>query len=376
MKNKIAYIVSAGNGLESFVYREIDYIVDSGIDIHIFATKLKKGDSYSPKSNWPTNSLPLIKLLFLVLPILVYSMFFHWKLFTHSLKNKSTIDLIFAIYFSSKMKKSGIKQIHCHFGDHKLFIGYYCKRILSIPLSVTIHSHELHVNPNEKMFKISLHDCNKIYAISDLAIRIMRERYSIPSEKIVLSHLCVDVNSWNNEKPIRVLTVGRFQPQKGFDDLFKAAKILENENIEFIVIGFGPLDVKKLAKDIGVDNKVIFFDKMDCKQLQFLYQNVDIYCLPSITHQEQGMEGIPVVLMEAMACSLPIVATSSGAVSEIVETKLVNERAPEELATAIKLYADSPKLRSLDGRNNRNKIEEQFSLGNIESFRCNLMELS
>lgn len=376
MKNRIAYIVSAGNGLESFVYREIDYLVENKLDIHIYATKLKANDLYSPKSIWPTVGFPYSLLFFLTIPILLYTVFFHNKLLIHALKNNSLIDLIFAVYFSADMKKSEVDKIHCHFGDHKLFIGYYCKRILKIPLSVTIHSHELHVNPNEKMFKTSLEFCDEIYAISKLAVKIMVERYEIPEKKITLSHLCVDTNSWLNEKPIRVLTVGRFQPQKGFDDLFKAAKILENKNIEFIVVGFGPLNVKGLAKEIGVEDKVTFFEKMDCKQLQFLYQNVDIYCLPSITHKEQGMEGIPVVLMEAMASSLPVVATNSGAVSEIVSTKLVNERSPEDLAGAINEYALNQELRIEDGKLNRQIIEDEFSLKNLETFRKKLIEFS
>ena len=370
--DNIGYIVSAGNGLESFVYREIEYLIKQNVKVKIFTTKYKKGDVYSPKQSWPTFHLSKVKLI-LLLPALVIALIARHKLFLEALKSNSVVDLVFAIFFSFHMKRQGVEKIHCHFGDHKLFVGYYCKKILGLPLSVTIHSHELHVNPNEVMFKKAILACDKVFAISNLAVTILVDRYGVIPERVMLSRLCVDASDWKPEKPFRVLTVARFQPQKGFDDLFEAAKILSDYEIEFIVVGFGPMDVRSLAIEKGVQDKVIFFDKMNCQQLQFLYQCVDLYCLPSITHPEQGKEGIPVVLMEAMASGLPVVATNCGAVNEIVTTAIVEESSPEQLARAILGYANSESLRLSDGEANRLKVTDEYSLNNIEIFSSNLL---
>ncbi|PHS73122.1 MAG: hypothetical protein COB22_02315 [Cycloclasticus sp.] len=368
---KIAYIVSAGNGLESFVFREIDYLVEQGIDLSIYATKYKAGDVYTPKEFWVTYYISASKIT--VLPIILSGLITQFRLIPKALKTKSFVDLVLAIYFSFYMKKNKIEQIHCHFGDHKLFVGYYCQKILGLPLSVTIHSHELHVNPNERMFQIALQSCNRVFVISQLAKDIITNRYGVSKKKVLLSKLWVDDSEWRPEKPCRVLTVARFQPQKGFSDLLEAAKILRDIDIEFVIVGYGPLDVKKIATEKGVGSKVVFFDKLDCKQLQFLYQNVDIYCLPSITHSEQGREGIPVVLMEAMASGLPVVATNCGAVHEIVTTKIVEESSPSQLASAILEYANSKELRIKDGEKNRDKVKHDFSTINIERFLSNLL---
>jgi glycosyltransferase involved in cell wall biosynthesis len=191
----------------------------------------------------------------------------------------------------------------------------------------------------------------------------------------MLSRLSVDAEVWRNQRPVRVVTVGRFQPQKGFDDLFAAAKLLKDENIEFVVVGFGPLDVRALAKAAGVEHKVVFFDKLGQAQLQLMYQCCDMYCLPSITHPEQGKEGVPVVLMEAMACGLPVVATRCGAVDEIVENILVDEHSPEQLAQAIKKLALDPELRREHGQRNRRIVEEKYSSANVERFAQSLLSL-
>jgi colanic acid/amylovoran biosynthesis glycosyltransferase len=167
---------------------------------------------------------------------------------------------------------------------------------------------------------------------------------------------------------VRVITVARFEPQKGFDYLFKAAALLEDCNLEFVVVGFGPVDVKLLAKESGVGNRVVFFDKLGASQLRLLYQSCHIYCLPSITHPEQGMEGIPVVLMEAMACGLPVVATRAGAVPELVREVLVEEKSSEALAGAIRYLASHPEERRRQGLRNRATVQRDHSMANMDDL--------
>ncbi|HEY9202196.1 MAG TPA: glycosyltransferase family 4 protein [Gammaproteobacteria bacterium] len=373
-KKPIAYIVAIGAGLESFVYREVDAITNMGQEIILFATKYVKGDVYSPKDKWQCFYLSLFSLIF-QLPWLLLQSLLKPALLVEAIKTNSLIDLIFALKYSPIMKKQGVKQIHCHFGDHKLFIGYYCKKLTGLPLSVTIHSHELHVNPNEEMFKIAIKECDRVFAISQLAVNILLDRYGVDSQRVILSKLPLDLDVWNNRKPVRVVTVGRFQPQKGFNYLFEAAQLV-SDNIEFIVIGFGPLDVVSMAEELGVSHKITFFEKLNQAQLKFIYQSCDIYCLPSISHPEQGKEGIPVVLMEAMSCGMAVVATDAGAVNELVENVLVEEKSAEQLATAIQKLADNEALRRQQAERNMQIIRERHSLKNLKLFSDKLFELS
>jgi glycosyltransferase involved in cell wall biosynthesis len=363
----IGYVVPMGKGLDSFVYREIEQLTGMGLKIVLFSTKYKKHDIFSPKTEWPCFVLSPL-LLLLLSPLIMIKALIRPGLFLHAIRYKSLVELAFALHYAPKMLREKISQIHCHFGDRKLFVGYYCKRITGLPLSVTIHSHELHVNPNEKLFRMALQECDRIFAISQLAVDLLVTRYSAPRERVVLNRLFLDMSIWSDTAPVRVITVGRFEPQKGFDYLFKAAAQLKDLSIEFVVVGFGPLDVKALAKEIGVQDQIIFFDKLDQTQLRLLYQSCDIYCLPSISHPEQGMEGIPVVLMEAMACGLPVVATRAGAVSEIVKEILVDEKSPEALASAIRYLAEHDDVRILQGQSNRELVACDYSIRNIQAL--------
>lgn len=370
-KEIIAYVIPMGKGLDSFVFREVEHLLEKGMRVVLFSTKFMKHDVYSPREDWEYYTLGKLRLA-LYAPVIMLRALLNPSLLRHALVNSALAELAFALYYAPLMQKSGARQIHCHFGDRKLTIGYYCKRLLGLPLSVTIHSHELHVNPNEKMFRVAIGSCDRIFAISQLAVDLLVNKFGAPADRVKLSRLFLDLGIWSNDKPVRVITVGRFEPQKGFDYLFKAAKLLTDLNIEFVVVGFGPLDVRTMAQEQGVSDSMVFFDKLGQEQLRLLYQCCDIYCLPSISHPEQGMEGIPVVLMEAMACGMSIVATDAGAVNEIVEQILVAEKSPEQLAAAIRTLAIDPELRHEHAARNRKIIEQCFSISNVEQFAADL----
>ena len=125
MKKKVraAYIVAMGDGLESFVFREVEESLKRGIDITLYATTYRPGDIYSPKDDWDFEIISYTKALFalvifiLTKPLTTLSMIFE------SIRFQSLIELLIALDYSIRMKKKAIDHIHCVFGDRKFFIG-------------------------------------------------------------------------------------------------------------------------------------------------------------------------------------------------------------------------------------------------------------
>lgn len=371
---QVAYIVSMGSGLEAFIYREVEELTSKGLAIALFATKFKNNDLFAPKSNWPCFYLKKLSLAAHI-PLLVLKALLRPVLLLEALKDRSLIDLFFALYFSPIMQKIKVCQIHCHFGDHKLFIGYYCKRITGLPLSVTIHAHEFYTNPNPVLFRKSIKACNRVFPIAERWRVKLRDEYGVAESALCLNRLFVNTRLYKPHRPVRILAVGRFTERKGFHVMMEAAKQLHDLDVSFMFVGFGPLNLKAMAEEFGIADRVTVFDKMDQKQLRAIYQMVDIFCLPSITTESEGAEGIPVVLMEAMACGLPVVATKCGAVDELVESILVDERSVEQLAAGLRTLVTDPELRQRQGERNRAIVEEKYSLANVERFAQNLLEL-
>ena len=138
--------------------------------------------------------------------------------------------------------------IHCVFGDHKFFVGYYCKKLLDIPLSVALYGYELRANPNPSMLRKALPDADTIIVnceynrqlLSDIAGREAAERARL------VRHFA-EIPPTADHTKVRILMVGGFFARKGHDVLFKAIRALgpTADAVEVWVAGYpGPVDVR------------------------------------------------------------------------------------------------------------------------------------
>jgi glycosyltransferase involved in cell wall biosynthesis len=367
MKKSIraAYIVAMGNGLESFVFREVDESIKQGVDITLFATTYKPGDIFSPKTEWRLEVISYVKIILSLIHYLFFKPLNTLSIIVESLKYRSFIELLIAFDYSLRMKKMSIDHVHCVFGDRKFFVGYYCKRLLNLQLSVTIHAHEIYANPNRMLFEKCINGADKIVTISDENKYILINEYNVSPDKIKTIRLSIDLENFKKHKKIKILIVSRFEERKGFRELFDALNLLNSDDLEVVVIGFGELDVRGLVKEKKLDDQVVVFNKMSPTQLKFFYNNSDIFCLPSKHTDEGGSEGIPVVLMEAMASEMIVVTTSNGSIPELVDDILVREGDAIDLARglskAIALYKEDSKF----GSKNRRKVLSEYSGSNI-----------
>ncbi len=103
-----------------------------------------------------------------------------------------------------------------------------------------------------------------------------------------------------------ILAVGRLVPYKGYDVLIEAAKYLSGQ-VVVVIVGAGPLEQKlrKIIKNFDLEDRVLLSGRLNDGDLNTLFQRADIYCLSSKTRAE----AFGVVLLEAMAYGLPIVAS-------------------------------------------------------------------
>ena len=365
-KINIAYIVSAKSGLESFIFQEIDLLRKKGINIHLFTTKYLKDDIFCPPKEWPCEKISFIKDT-IKFPLYFFVGLTKPKLFASAIMDNSIIDLLIAIKYSSVMKRNKIKHIHAHFGDHKFFIGYYCKKILGGTLSVTIHAHEFYTNPNSKLFKKALMNTDKIITIADKWKKLLKKEYNINENRLFVQKISINQKIFMpKEKMFKILAVGRFTERKGFKYLLDAAAINKTKNYQYIFVGWGEEKILNYAKELEIEDKVIIFSKLDPMQLSVIYNSADILVVPSITTKKEGGEGIPVVLMEGMASGLPVIATNCGATSELVRDYLIEERSSSQIAEKINLLANSKDNRKRQGLLNQEIIKKKHSTQNID----------
>ena len=152
------------------------------------------------------------------------------------------------------------------------------------------------------------------------------------------------------------------EERKGVDIFDKAARIVldAKKDAEFFIAGAGPLEeeIRQLASDIGSRGRLTLLGSTVAAEQ--LMPNLDVFVLPSLR------EALGVSLLQAMACSRPVIATAAGGVYDVVKDGETGYLVPpgDEKALAermIQLVGDS-RLRAELGRAGREKLEASFSL--------------
>ncbi|AQS59570.1 glycosyl transferase family 1 [Desulforamulus ferrireducens] len=155
-------------------------------------------------------------------------------------------------------------------------------------------------------------------------------------------------------------TIARLAPQKGVTYFLKAASLLKEYQVNFLVVGDGPLreSLEQEVIELGLQKRVVFTGNRE--NIADILSMMDIFVLPSVT------EGLPLTILEAMAAGKPVVATRVGGVPEaIVEGKtglVVAPRDPEALAVALAgMLSERDKLIRM-GLNGQKHVVEKFTI--------------
>ena len=163
---------------------------------------------------------------------------------------------------------------------------------------------------------------------------------------------------------LRLLTVGRLEREKGHSILLEAISLLEHRGVPVLleVVGDGSrLDsLRRQARDLGISERITFAGAVGQDRIREHYFAADAFCLPSLG------EGIPVVLMEALASGLPVIASNTMGIPELIEDGatglLVSPGRPEDLAAAIEQLARDRSLGGRLGAAGRDRVMKEFNL--------------
>ncbi len=222
---------------------------------------------------------------------------------------------------------------------------------------------------------------NKFTVLSEAMRRSLIERHKIPPENIVKIYNGIEIEEYNpdlkelrnkklevrrelglkNDVPV-IGAIGRLVWQKGFEYLIRAApEVLKKcPEARFLIVGEGPLKNKLIltSEKLNVADRIIFTGfRSDIKEI---LASIDVLAMPSL------LEGLPMVLLEAMAMANPIVATRIDGITEVLENSktglLVPAKNSHTLAEAIVRILDDKEKANFFGQNAREAAKEKFSV--------------
>lgn len=224
-------------------------------------------------------------------------------------------------------------------------------------------------------------NASKIAAVSTLVADHLNQ-YPIQVKNISVVYNGVDVNLFGKKTNnfsgkngnIRVLTVGRLAPGKGIEDFIKAALIVNKTNpeIEFFIAGEGILrkTISEMITRFRMESSIKLLGQIWNRQdIVNLYQSSHIFVLPSYH------EGLPTVVLEAMAAGLPVIATKVGGVPDLIQDGLngllILPGEVNKLAEKILYLAEDRILRNKIGKTAKDTIEANYTWDQISDLHIN-----
>lgn len=344
-----------GDYYGSFVFDEAKLLVKRGFEVHV-VTQHNECAAY----NEVIEGIHVHR--FKWLEPKKFKALVHFKGFKDSFR---LITYLISLFFSLVLivRKHNIDIIHSHSVIPTGFIGVIVGKIRRRPVFITSHGMDINNFENNPFFKrlitFSLNNCNNAIAVSEDLAKKMRF-LGVNKDNITILRNAIDTNKFRplknkklrkyykiNDKIILILFVGYLDRFKGIFELIDAFyEINKNTNTMLMIIGEGPKEdeLKKRASQLKLKKSVIFTGKLKPENTNKYYQAADIFVLPSHT------EGTPLVVIEAMACGLPIVASNVGGIPEIVINNengfIITPKNEKELISKVQILVKNQSLRN------------------------------
>jgi len=281
-----------------------------------------------------------------------------------------------AVAMADRARSMGIEHVHAHFASHPAMAAWVIHQLTGLSYSFTAHGTDLHVHQDmlkqkaeNAAFAVTISHYNRTFISGQCGEQI--------AQKFNVIHCGVDPSiftsrpgSSQSTQPLRIVSVASLRRVKGHRYLLYACAELARRGIDFQcrLIGDGGQKhaLRAQIKTLHLENRVTLEGPQPRDEIIRILGDSDVFVLTSIQTSSGSREGIPVSLMEAMACGLPVVASRLSGIPELVEDGvsgyLVTPGNPRSIAKALVVLAADSQMRIRMGRSGRRMVMKQFNL--------------
>jgi colanic acid/amylovoran biosynthesis glycosyltransferase len=268
--------------------------------------------------------------------------------------------------------------VHAHFADGAAVIAIVISRLLNIPYSLTAHAYDIYRAPvflTDKVagarFVTTCTAFNKHHLEQATGHTVELIYHGLDFEAIRE----IGVARKRLQPPL-ILSVGRLQEKKGFSYLIEACAQLKKQGLDFRceIVGDGPEGaiLSSLVRALDLQDTVTLCGALPNAEVMLKYSRASVFVLPCCVTDDGDRDGIPNVILEAMAFGLPVVSTDVSGVPEVVRDSetglLVQSRNVDQLSKAIaRVLADTDEAGIL-GRNASEFVQREFDIR--QNIKC------
>ena len=391
----IHYITSNGVG-NAWVGNELMALADRDIPFRLHSlyrpsTTFFKSDRVKqiaeqtahiyPISHWKVfTSLLLAPFLFprYFFPALWNSFFGRKESF--SIRLKSIWHFCVACAWARSLRSEQVSHIHSQWINSCGTVGMYAAWLLNKPFSFTGHAADLF--RERCSLKDKIKRAQFIVCISTFHREFYLSEGANP-DQLIISYCGIDTGLFSprtdsavdscEARPIRLLSSARLVDKKGFKYLISACKNLQQQGIDFncVIAGDGPLlnQLEYQIQQLQLGDRVTLTGRpLLQEEIPGFMHSGDIYCLPCVWAEDGDVDGLPQMLMEAMACGVPVVSTRLVGIPDLVvdgETGLLAKPNDiEDLTDKLRRLIEDRQLHSRFSEQGRTFVEHKFDLSN------------
>jgi glycosyltransferase involved in cell wall biosynthesis len=258
--------------------------------------------------------------------------------------------ILFNVLNSQKLKDMDV--IHVQWPIPNGLGALFLKIFNNIPYINTIHGEEVYLSKRYHttiLLKILVKNSFKTITNSSETLKVSLEN-GLEKNKLEIIPFGVDTNIFRpynvlkDKKIFQILSIGYLIERKGFEYLINSInEVLKiHDNVKLKIVGTGPLEnqIKKQIKELKLEGTVEILGNVSEEELLDLYNYSEIFVLPSIVDSQGNTEGLGVVLLEAMACKVPVIASNIGGIPDIVHDKVNGTLVPEKDVLKLTLAID------------------------------------
>jgi colanic acid/amylovoran biosynthesis glycosyltransferase len=397
-KRPIAYLCSEYPAVShTFIYREIDSLRKAGMTVHTASIRKPSNLEFMTAEEQKEAALTLM-VLSTPLPLMLKA---HLQSFLRKPSGylrmavestklcfkgpKSPVKA--AAYFVEAgillewMHRHKITHIHEHFANPTAIVAILMKTYGGMSYSISVHGPDIFYTVDSSMLPEKVLQASFIRCISHYCrSQIMRisEFKDWNKQHIVRCGVDPDLYSIRpdpgNSKP-NILCVGRLVPAKGQHILLEACRQLKQKGVPFhlTIVGDGPdrHSLEDFATTNNMNACVTFTGLLGQDKVRVHYDKADLFVLASFA------EGVPVVLMEAMAKEIPVISTRITGIPELIDHQhdglLARPGDPDDLALQILTLLENPELREQIGKAGRRKVIEEYNQHNNNRLMVDLL---
>jgi len=287
----------------------------------------------------------------------------------------TAVEVYQAVLLAGEVRARGIEHIHAHFATTAAAVARLGALLSGVPYSITAHAKDIfHESIDPSLLARKLADASAVVTVSDYNVDYLRRSFPASATHIhrVYNGLKLDDYEFvepTDRRPL-ILSVGRLVEKKGFADLIDACAVLNDTGIDFhcLIVGGGDLaeSLESRIRRHDLADRVRMIGPRPRAEVLQLMRQAALLVAPCVTASTGDRDGLPTVLLEAMACGTPCLSTDLVGIPEVVRHRetgiVVPEHDIESLAAAMQRLLVDPRVRRRLALAARKLMEREFDI--------------